>query len=150
MGYNYQIIIEYDGSKFVGWQYQKNGTSIQEVLEKKLKKIFKKKVKVIGAGRTDAGVHAKGQSAHFLVEKKIENSRSFLNSINFFLKDYPISIIEVNRKRKMVFCSMKGKFIDIFVLQYNAFEDDRTTRKRTLPIKETIKRTSRLQINRFH
>tara|TARA_Y100000768_G_C23828592_1_gene610193 strand:+ start:788 stop:925 length:138 start_codon:yes stop_codon:yes gene_type:complete len=45
---------------------------------------------------------------------------------------------------------MKGKFIDIFVLQYNAFEDDRTTRKRTLPIKETIKRTSRLQINRFH
>ena len=98
MGYNYQIIIEYDGSKFVGWQYQKNGTSIQEVLEKKLKKIFKKKVKVIGAGRTDAGVHAKGQSAHFLVEKKIENSRSFLNSINFFLKDYPISIIEVNRK----------------------------------------------------
>ena len=98
MGYNYQIIIEYDGSKFVGWQYQKNGASIQEVLEKKLKKIFKKKVKVIGAGRTDAGVHAKGQSAHFLVEKKIENSRSFLNSINFFLKDYPISIIEVNRK----------------------------------------------------
>ena len=40
MGYNYQIIIEYDGSKFVGWQYQKNGTSIQEVLEKKLKKNF--------------------------------------------------------------------------------------------------------------
>ena len=65
MGYNYQIIIEYDGSKFVGWQYQKNGTSIQEVLEKKLKKIFKKKVKVIGAGRTDAGVHAKQMYAHF-------------------------------------------------------------------------------------
>ena len=50
MEYNYQIIIEYDGTQFVGWQYQKNGLSIQEILEK-VKKVFKK-IKIIGAGRT--------------------------------------------------------------------------------------------------
>ena len=43
MKYNYQLVVEYDGSKFVGWQYQKNGISVQEVIEKKLKKYFKKK-----------------------------------------------------------------------------------------------------------
>ena len=75
MEYNYQIIIEYDGSKFVGYS-TKNGTSIQSS-RKKIKKIFKKKVKVIGAGRTDAGVHAKGQSAHFLVEKKLKTLDHF-------------------------------------------------------------------------
>ena len=52
MKHNYQIVIEYDGTKFVGWQFQKNGTSIQEVLEQKLKKVLKNKIRVIGAGRT--------------------------------------------------------------------------------------------------
>ena len=54
---------------FVGWQYQNNGISIQEILEKKLKKVSKKKIKIIGAGRTDAGVHAKQQSANFVLKK---------------------------------------------------------------------------------
>ena len=56
--YNYLIKVEYDGTKFVGWQYQKNGQSVQEKLEKVLKKLLKDKIKVIGAGRTDKGVHA--------------------------------------------------------------------------------------------
>ena len=43
MKYNYKIIIEYDGSNYVGWQFQNNGTSIQEKIEKKIKKILKKK-----------------------------------------------------------------------------------------------------------
>ena len=59
MGHNYQIVIEYDGTNFVGWQYQKNGLSIQEVLEKKLKKVLKDKIRIIGAGRTDAGAVAR-------------------------------------------------------------------------------------------
>ena len=70
MKFNYQLIIEYDGSNFVGWQFQKNGMSIQEIIEKKLKKIFKKKIRIIGAGRTDKGVHAFGQSANFLTDVK--------------------------------------------------------------------------------
>ena len=68
---NYQIIIEYDGTKFVGWKKQKNGISVQEILEKKIKKVLKEKVILIGAGRTDAGVHALAQSANFFTKKKI-------------------------------------------------------------------------------
>ncbi len=68
--FNYLIRIEYDGSNFVGWQYQKNGRSIQDKIEKAIKKILRKKVRIIGAGRTDKGVHALSQCASFKVEKK--------------------------------------------------------------------------------
>ncbi len=98
MNHNYQLIIEYVGTDFVGWQFQKNGLSIQGVLEKKLKKILKKKVRLIGAGRTDKGVHATSQSANFLIDKKIENRKFFLDSINFFLKRYLISVINIKKK----------------------------------------------------
>ena len=98
--FNYLIKIEYDGSKFVGWQYQKNGISIQEKIEKALKKIFNTKIRINGAGRTDKGVHAYGQFANFLIEKKIEDKKKFLNSINFFLSKNLISIIEVIEKNK--------------------------------------------------
>ena len=54
--FTYQINLEYLGTNFVGWQFQKNGVSVQEVLEKALSKFLKDKIKVIGSGRTDAGV----------------------------------------------------------------------------------------------
>ena len=91
--------IEYDGSKFVGWQYQKNGKSVQEVIEKALSKFFKSKIKINGAGRTDKGVHAIGQHANFKVSKKIENEKKFLNSINFFLKKHLVSITKIKKKK---------------------------------------------------
>jgi tRNA pseudouridine38-40 synthase len=93
--YNYLIKIEYDGSKFVGWQYQKNGISVQEKIEKVLKKILKSKIRIIGAGRTDKGVHACGQAANFFTVNKIDNKNEFLNSINFFLSKSLISIIDI-------------------------------------------------------
>ena len=96
--HNYQLLIEYDGTNFVGWQFQKNGLSIQDILEKKLKKILKKKVRLIGAGRTDKGVHAISQYANFFIDKKIEDKKYFLNSINFFLKSYLISVIDIKKK----------------------------------------------------
>jgi tRNA pseudouridine38-40 synthase len=68
--FNYLIKIEYDGSKFVGWQSQKNGVSVQDSIEKVLKKIFKTKIKILGAGRTDKGVHAFSQFANFKLKKK--------------------------------------------------------------------------------
>ncbi len=104
MIHNYQIIIEYDGTKFVGWQYQKNGSSIQEALQKSIKKILKEKIKIIGAGRTDAGVHALAQSANFFTKKKIENLKKFQNSVNFFLSKNLISIKDI-KKRKIEFHS---------------------------------------------
>ena len=54
--FNYQIKIEYDGTNFVGWQFQKNGPSIQERIEKVLFRVLNSKIKIIGAGRTDKGV----------------------------------------------------------------------------------------------
>jgi tRNA pseudouridine38-40 synthase len=98
--FNYLIKIEYNGSKFVGWQYQKNGISIQEKIEKALKKIFNTKIRINGAGRTDKGVHAYGQFANFLIKKKIDDKKKFLDSINFFLGKNLISIIEVIEKNE--------------------------------------------------
>ncbi len=95
---NYLLKIEYEGTKFVGWQYQKNGKSIQETLEQALKKILKSKIRVNGAGRTDKGVHAFGQYANFKTDKIIENKKKFINSANYFLKKHLISILDVKKK----------------------------------------------------
>ena len=95
---NYLLKIEYDGTKFVGWQFQKNGKSIQGVIEKALRKIFKLKIRIIGAGRTDKGVHAKGQYANFKIDKIIDNKKKFINSINYFLKKDYISILNIQKR----------------------------------------------------
>ena len=96
----YRILIEYDGTNFVGWQAQKNGLSIQEVVQKKLKKTLKEKVTLYGSGRTDSGVHALEQSAHFTTKKKIKKFFYFLNTMNFFLRKKNISILEIRLKNK--------------------------------------------------
>ena len=98
--FTYQIIIEYVGTNFVGWQIQKNGISIQETIQKILTKILKQKIVLHGSGRTDAGVHALGQSAHFIIKKTISNQFFFLNTINFFLNKKKISILKINKKNK--------------------------------------------------
>ena len=97
--FNYLLKIEYNGSNFVGWQSQKNGKSVQTEIEKVLKKIFKSKIKLIGAGRTDKGVHAFGQYACFKYKKKIENKNRFIESMNFFLRKKLISIIKIETKK---------------------------------------------------
>ena len=96
----YQIKIEYLGTNFVGWQFQKNGLSIQEVLEKAISKILKEKIKIVGSGRTDAGVHANEQSAHFKTKKKINEKKIFLNSINFFLARYSVTVLSIKKRSK--------------------------------------------------
>ena len=72
---NYLIKIEYEGTNFVGWQSQKKGNSIQDSIEKALKKILKSKIRIIGAGRTDKGVHAFSQYASFKIKNKIANKK---------------------------------------------------------------------------
>ena len=88
--YNYQIIIEYIGTNFIGWQIQKKGPSIQLLIQKALSKVLKEKIKINGSGRTDSGVHAVGQSANFICNKVIIDKYKFLNSVNFFLKNKSI------------------------------------------------------------
>ena len=59
------MVIEYDGTRFIGWQIQKKGLSVQGEIQKILKRFLKGDIKLVGSGRTDAGVHAIGQSANF-------------------------------------------------------------------------------------
>jgi len=81
--YNYRLTIEYDGSEYCGWQRQKKlKNSIQEIIETGLEKLLKEKIKITGAGRTDAGVHAFNQVANFRTAGKIENVNKFLYSLN--------------------------------------------------------------------
>ncbi len=99
---NYQIIIEYDGSKYVGWQFQKNGKSIQGEIQKVLFKIFKTKLKgkVTGSGRTDAGVHSLGQSANFfLTGNNFVEKKKLINRINYLLKKKDISVLSLKNRK---------------------------------------------------
>ncbi len=88
----YCIVIEYDGTPFVGWQRQDNGPSVQTALERAVKNLTGEGVSVYGAGRTDAGVHACGQVGHF------DLSRDWLpekirDGLNYYLKPDPVAIL---------------------------------------------------------
>ena len=96
--YRYQILIEYVGTNFIGWQIQSKGQSIQKFAQIKISKLLKEKINLVGSGRTDSGVHAIEQSAHFDCKKKIENLDKFLKSINYFLNTKLISIISIKKK----------------------------------------------------
>jgi tRNA pseudouridine38-40 synthase len=96
--HRYQILIEYVGTNFIGWQIQSKGKSIQKLIQTKLSKLLKEKIILVGSGRTDAGVHAIEQSAHFECKKKIQKPDKFLKSINYFINDMNISITNIKKK----------------------------------------------------
>ncbi len=97
--FRFQIIIEYDGTKYSGWQSQKNAKSIQKEIEKVLSRILKSKVNISGSGRTDAGVHSYNQSAHFDYKILILNKNKFISSVNYFLNKKNISIKKIIKKK---------------------------------------------------
>ena len=96
--YRYKILIEYVGTNFIGWQIQSKGKSIQKLIQTKLSKLLKEKILLIGSGRTDAGVHATEQSAHFECKKEIQNLDKFIKSVNHFVNDMNISIINIKKR----------------------------------------------------
>ena len=96
--HRYQILIEYVGTHFIGWQIQSKGQSIQKLIQNKISKLLKEKINLVGSGRTDSGVHAIEQSAHFECKKRIENLSRFLQSINYFLNKKLISIINIKKR----------------------------------------------------
>ena len=100
----YQLLIEYVGTDFRGWQIQKKGSTIQGLIQEKLTKLLKEKIILNGSGRTDTGVHAIEQSGHFDCKNEIKDLSKFLKSINHFLNDKGVAIKKI-RKRSNKFHS---------------------------------------------
>jgi tRNA pseudouridine38-40 synthase len=94
----YQLLVEYVGTNFRGWQIQKKGSTIQGLIQEKLTKLLKEKIILNGSGRTDTGVHAIEQSTHFDCKNNIKDLIKFLKSINHFLNDEGISISKVKKR----------------------------------------------------
>ncbi|MCH9765711.1 MAG: tRNA pseudouridine(38-40) synthase TruA [Alphaproteobacteria bacterium] len=88
----YRITIEYDGTGFVGWQEQASGPTVQAAIADAIYKFSGERVAVKGAGRTDSGVHALGQVAHFDLSKEWEPFR-IQEAANFHLKPHPIAVV---------------------------------------------------------
>lgn len=89
----YRLTLEYDGGPFAGWQRQENGPSVQGALEEAIFKLSSERVTVTGAGRTDAGVHALGQVAHFDLEKEFP-ADTVRDALNHFLRPDPVAVLE--------------------------------------------------------
>jgi tRNA pseudouridine38-40 synthase len=89
----YRLTLEYDGSPFVGWQKQDNGPSVQAALEAAIEKFCGERPATVGAGRTDAGVHALAQVAHFDLTREWP-AATVMNALNFHLQPDPIAVLE--------------------------------------------------------
>lgn len=88
----YKLTIEYDGTPFVGWQIQAQGASVQGELAAAIARFCGEQVSVRGAGRTDSGVHARGQVAHIDLAKEWHSDK-VRDAINFHLKPHPICVL---------------------------------------------------------
>ncbi len=97
--FRYQILIEYSGTNFRGWQIQKKGKTIQGLIQEKISKLLKEKIILLGSGRTDTGVHALEQSAHFDTQNKITQNNKFLKSINHFLNKDGVAILKIIKRK---------------------------------------------------
>jgi tRNA pseudouridine38-40 synthase len=108
---NIKLTIEYDGTNYVGWQRQKNGMSIEETIEKAIKGITSDEVRIIGSSRTDAGVHAKGQTANFFTASKIPGMK-FSSAINSKLPNDIVILdsLEVNEDFHSRYSSLGKKY----------------------------------------
>ncbi len=90
---NYKLTIQYEGTNYAGWQIQKNALTVQQAIADAIEVVLKEKINLIGAGRTDSGVHAIGQVANFKCEKKIDTDK-ICYSLNSILPN-DISILKI-------------------------------------------------------
>ena len=128
--HRYQILIEYIGTNFIGWQIQSKGKSIQKLVQNKLSKILKEKVLLVGSGRTDSGVHAIEQSAHFDSKKKIQNLDKFLKSINYFVNNNDVSILSIKKKSLKFHARFSAKQRIYKYVIFNRFSSPSIEKKR--------------------
>jgi tRNA pseudouridine38-40 synthase len=92
----YKLIIEYDGTPFIGWQAQDNGVSVQGVVTDAVAAFAGERVVVAGAGRTDAGVHALGQVAHIDLAKEWDGG-TVRDALNSHLRPHPVAVLTAER-----------------------------------------------------
>lgn len=119
---NIKLTISYDGTEYSGWQIQKNGRTIQGELERAVRKVFKKKHRVYGASRTDAGVHAKGQVAHFKTSSAIPVGRIAI-ALNSILPPN-IAVIKAEESPKLFHARFDAAFKTYRYHIYNSRERD--------------------------
>ena len=127
---NIKLSIAYDGTKYSGWQCQKNGIAIQDVIESSLKKITGRKTKLIASGRTDAGVHAAAQVANFKTISKIplKNLQMALNSslpkdiVIIGIKEANLKFNSQHDARSKIYCYTiaNNDFVDPFIRRFAA------------------------------
>ena len=90
----FRIKVEYDGSAYVGWQRQDTGLGVQQVVEEAIFAFSGENARVYCAGRTDAGVHARGQVAHFDLKREDVTTKTVRDAINFHSKPHGVSVVE--------------------------------------------------------
>ena len=117
----YFLELSYNGKAYHGWQNQPNAISVQEVIENALSTLLRETIAIVGAGRTDAGVHAKQMFAHFDTEQDIEENFKFkLNS--FLPKDIAIhDIFKVNPEDHARFDALSRTYLYRISLEKDAF-----------------------------
>ena len=91
----YRLTVEYDGGPYVGWQRQNTGLGVQQVVEDAIPAFSGENPRVFCAGRTDAGVHAYGQVAHFDLVRSDMSANTVRDALNHHMKPHPVSIIDV-------------------------------------------------------
>lgn len=122
----YLATVAYDGTKYAGWQVQPNDISIEEEIEKVLSKVLNTPTKIFGSGRTDAGVHATGQTFHF-DSKEIADLGKFTYSVNCLLPD-DIHVFEIKKVPNYFHAryNVKEKTYSYYINTgaYNVFQKD--------------------------
>lgn len=121
----YFIKLAYKGTNYFGWQYQPDAISVQETLNKALSTLLKTNIDILGAGRTDSGVHAKEMFAHFDYETEIDTQK-IVHKLNSFLpKDIAIfDLIKVHNDAHARFDATKRTYEYHIHTKKNAFESD--------------------------
>jgi len=120
---NIKITIEYDGTDFSGWQVQPNKRTVQGVLQNALAEFLGKKTKIIGAGRTDTGVHAIAQVANFSMKKNYDE-HTIMNALNANLPNdiFVINAKEVDSKFHSRFDATSRVYLYRITKKYSVFE----------------------------
>ena len=121
----YFIELSYFGKAYHGWQNQPDSISVQEVIEKNLTKLLQKKIDIVGAGRTDAGVHAKQMFAHFDFDESLDESLLVYKLNSMLPKDVAISkIFEVKEEAHARFDAIARSYEYYIVQEKDAFQRD--------------------------